>query len=81
VIIVRGACAVKSPRRSSPRAIDSERCNRCELCLLVGCPAIRSQPERLYIDASLCMGEACAICQQLCPQKAIAPIENENKDG
>ncbi|PIU55349.1 MAG: hypothetical protein COS88_04815 [Chloroflexi bacterium CG07_land_8_20_14_0_80_51_10] len=32
VIIVRGACSVRVPRRSEPRAIDTEKCNRCGGC-------------------------------------------------
>ena len=73
VIIVRGACSVHVPRRSDPRAIDTEKCNRCGICLLIGCAAIQSDDEKVYIDATLCVGDACTICQQICPQKAIGP--------
>ncbi len=72
-IIVRGACAVRIPKRSEPRAIDTERCNLCGICLLLGCPAIQSDDERVYIDTALCVGDACTICQQLCPRQAIEP--------
>ena len=73
VIIVRGACSVRVPTRSEPRAIDVEKCNLCDACLLLGCPAIQSENERIYIDTALCVGDACTICQQLCPRQAIAP--------
>jgi indolepyruvate ferredoxin oxidoreductase alpha subunit len=73
VIIVRGACSVQVPRRGQPRAIDQERCNLCGTCLLLGCSAIQREEDTIFIDAALCVGDACAICQQLCPQKAIAP--------
>jgi len=73
VIIVRGACSVRVPTRSEPRAIDTGRCNLCGICLLLGCPAIQSDDELVYIDAALCVGDACTICQQLCPKKAIEP--------
>jgi len=73
VIIVRGACSVHMPRRTEPRAIDTEKCNQCGICLLVGCPAIQSENEQVYIDTALCVGDTCTICQQLCPKQAIAP--------
>ncbi|MFQ6122320.1 MAG: indolepyruvate ferredoxin oxidoreductase subunit alpha [Dehalococcoidales bacterium] len=73
VIIVRGACSVRVPTRPEPRVIDTERCNLCGICLLLGCPAIQSDDERVYIDTALCVGDACTICQQLCPPKAISP--------
>jgi len=72
VIIVRGACSVRVPR-SEPRAIDTEKCNSCNICLLIGCPAIQSEDEQFYIDTALCVGDACTICQQLCPRQAIGP--------
>jgi len=73
VIIVRGACPVHVPRRSEPRTIDTEKCNQCGICLLVGCPAIQSENGQVYIDTTLCVGDACTICQQICPQQAISP--------
>ena len=83
VIIVRGACSVRVPKRSEPRAIDIERCNLCGTCLLLGCPAIQSVDELVYIDTALCVGDACTICQQICPKKAIEPqskiISRESK--
>jgi indolepyruvate ferredoxin oxidoreductase alpha subunit len=73
VIIVRGACSVKLPARSGIRAIDKEKCNQCGTCLLLGCPAIQKDDELVYIDAGLCAGDACTICQQICTRQAIAP--------
>ena len=73
VIIVRGACSMRLPTRSNPRAIDNERCNLCGICLRLGCSAIQKEDEQVYIDAALCVGDACTVCQQLCPQQAIAP--------
>ncbi len=71
VIIVRGVCAVLAPKGSEPRAIDIEKCNRCGICLQLGCPAIQREKEQVYIDAALCAGDACTICQQICPRQAI----------
>jgi indolepyruvate ferredoxin oxidoreductase alpha subunit len=73
VIISRGDCAVRTPRGSDPRAIDTERCNQCGICLLVGCPAIQSDGKQPFIDPLMCMGEKCTICQQICPKQAIKP--------
>jgi indolepyruvate ferredoxin oxidoreductase alpha subunit len=73
VIIVRGDCAVRVPKRSEPRAVDAKKCNQCGTCLLLGCSAIQMENEQVYIDAGLCAGATCAICQQLCPKQAIVP--------
>jgi len=73
VIIVRGACSMRVPKRSEPRAIDAEKCNMCGICLRLGCPAIQSENGQVYIDTALCVGTACTICQQLCPRQAIGP--------
>jgi len=74
VIIVRGACVVRLPRTAEPRAINAEECNQCKMCLLIGCPAIQRDGGKIYIDASLCVGDSCTICQQVCPQRAIVPL-------
>jgi len=73
VIIVRGACSMRLPKRSEPRAIDTEKCNGCGICLMLGCPAIQSKDEQVYIDSTLCAGNACTICQQVCPRQAVVP--------
>jgi len=72
VIIVRGTCSVRVPRRSAPRTVDSEKCNQCGTCLLIGCPAIQNDNGQVFIDVALCVGRACTICQQICPRKAIS---------
>jgi indolepyruvate ferredoxin oxidoreductase alpha subunit len=73
VIIVRGDCPVRVSRPSEPRAIDDEKCNQCQVCLLIGCPAIQKRDGQIYIDANLCVGDVCTICEQVCPQQAIVP--------
>ncbi len=73
VVIVRGTCSVRLPRASEPRAVVSKRCNQCEICLLIGCPAIQREDGQIYIEANLCVGSSCTICQQVCPQRAIVP--------
>jgi indolepyruvate ferredoxin oxidoreductase alpha subunit len=73
VVIVRGACSVRLPRGVEPRAVDTAKCNQCEICLLIGCPAIQREGDKIYIEATLCVGASCTICQQVCPQRAIVP--------
>ncbi|MFC1971517.1 indolepyruvate ferredoxin oxidoreductase subunit alpha [Chloroflexota bacterium] len=73
VIIVRGACAMRVKKRSNPRFINAKTCNQCGTCLLLGCPAIQSDDEQIIIDATLCIGDACTICEQLCARRAITP--------
>ena len=73
VVIVRGDCSVRISQRSGLRIVDSDKCNQCGVCLQLGCPAIQSEEERVYIETALCAGDICTICQQICPKKAISP--------
>jgi indolepyruvate ferredoxin oxidoreductase alpha subunit len=73
VVIVRGACSMRLPRASELRAVEATKCNQCEICLLIGCPAIQKEGSQIYIDAALCAGASCAICERVCPQGAIVP--------
>jgi len=71
VIIVRGDCAVRIKARSGPRAVETEKCNDCGMCLLLGCSAIQKDGDKVRIDATLCAGDICTICEQVCPRGAI----------
>jgi indolepyruvate ferredoxin oxidoreductase alpha subunit len=72
VIIVRGSCAMQVRKRANPRKVDIEKCNQCGTCLRLGCPAIQSVDGQLFIEPTLCAGDICTICEQLCPKKAIS---------
>jgi indolepyruvate ferredoxin oxidoreductase alpha subunit len=74
VIIVRGTCSVRLRKRSGYRAVDMDKCDGCEVCLRIGCPAIQKLDKQIYIDTTLCAGDACTICEQLCPRKAIGQL-------
>ncbi len=74
VIIVRGACVVQVKRRTAPSAIDAEKCDKCGVCLMIGCGAIQKDNDRIYIDTTLCVGDICTICQQICPKGAISSM-------
>jgi indolepyruvate ferredoxin oxidoreductase alpha subunit len=71
VIIVRGNCAVLIKTRSGARTVDAEKCNDCGMCLLLGCSAIQQEADSVFIDATLCAGDICTICQQVCARGAI----------
>jgi indolepyruvate ferredoxin oxidoreductase, alpha subunit len=72
VIIVRGSCAMQVRKREHPRKVDAEKCTQCGTCLKLGCPAIQTVDGKVYIEPTLCAGDICALCEQLCPQKAIS---------
>ena len=74
VIIVRGACAVQVKRHEAPSVVDAGKCDQCGVCLLIGCGAIQKDNDRVHIDTSLCVGDTCAICQQICPRVAISSM-------
>ena len=75
VIITNRPC-VEAPVKSRGRvyAVAADRCDGCQLCMNLGCPAIvwdiASEERRVVrIDADLCSG--CTVCAQICPQSAI----------
>jgi indolepyruvate ferredoxin oxidoreductase alpha subunit len=72
VIIVRGACAMQVRKRANPRKVDVALCSQCGACLKLGCPAIQSVDGQVFIEPTLCAGDICTICEQLCPKKAIS---------
>lgn len=77
VVIVRGDCAVKNKKRSNPRQVDTDKCNNCDVCLMIGCPAIQKKDGKLHIDINACMGDECGICSQICPKRAIVPVSGK----
>ena len=72
VIIVRGACAVQVKKRTNPRKVDKDKCVNCGTCLKLGCGAIQTADDKVFIESTLCAGDICGVCEQLCPQKAIS---------
>ncbi len=71
VLIVRGECAPLRPRSDASRAVDIEKCTRCNSCFKLACPAIQYKDEYVYIDPGLCAGDICGLCEQVCPVGAI----------
>ena len=74
VVIVRGTCSVRLKTKSGQRTVDIDKCDDCGICLKIGCPAIQKLDDQIFIDATLCAGDNCTICEQLCSKNAIGPI-------
>ncbi|HAV10480.1 MAG TPA: indolepyruvate ferredoxin oxidoreductase subunit alpha [Dehalococcoidia bacterium] len=79
VVIVRGDCPTKTRRRSIPMVIDYETCTSCETCLKIGCPAIQKVKDKIFIEPTLCIGDVCSVCRQVCPHHAIEPAKTTAK--
>jgi indolepyruvate ferredoxin oxidoreductase alpha subunit len=79
VVIVRGACVVHVPRHGETQVVNTEKCNQCGICLLVGCPAIQTKGKQPIIDISMCTG--CTVCQQICPKQAIGPVSRTKTEA
>lgn len=71
VVIVRGACAAQIKKYANVRKVDADKCVNCGYCFRLGCPAIQSVNGKAYIEPTLCAGDSCTYCEQLCAQKAI----------
>jgi len=74
VIVARGYCPTQVKALVKPLMVDVEKCDGCSTCLRLGCPAMILRDDRAWIDPFLCVGSACGLCQQVCPQQAVVPI-------
>ena len=75
VIVVRGACPLYERTAGVPLTVDEERCNGCQVCLDIGCPAITFDGEKAHILPHQCVGAGCALCLQVCARKAIHEVD------
>ncbi|WP_026485815.1 indolepyruvate ferredoxin oxidoreductase subunit alpha [Caldanaerobius polysaccharolyticus] len=70
VIISRKPCILLDKKRTyQPFFIDENICIECEMCLGIGCPAIKKEQGFYRIDAALCNG--CGFCADICPAQSI----------
>jgi len=81
VIISKEACTLYAQSlkkaRGKPFYI-SEKCKNHRDCVNeLACPAFYTEDEKVYINADLCTG--CAVCAQICPEKAIVPVKSKVK--
>ena len=81
VIISRGPCAVAVRRGINASKVDAAKCTDCGLCLAIGCSAIQKNGDSVVIDPSLCAGDNCRLCVQVCPNKAIYADKPELTGG
>jgi len=76
LIVTNQPCRLIRPeRRLRMSEVDSNACTGCQLCLVLGCPAISmtsSDGEKAEVDAVLCGG--CMVCAQICRSEAIKEL-------
>ena len=77
VIISKEMCTLyaKSLKLLKQRPFQvTDRCKNHRTCLNeLACPALYLDGERVRINADACVG--CAVCAQICPENAIAPLK------
>jgi indolepyruvate ferredoxin oxidoreductase alpha subunit len=81
VLVTRSPCIFLYKERPQLYEVDLERCNACDRCFEIGCPAIirseeiheKSGKAKAEINTILCFG--CDVCEQVCARKAIHVME------
>lgn len=71
VIIVRGSCPLLVRVQGTALKVDAEKCDSCYTCIRLGCPAIGRAADKVVIEETLCIGNSCGLCRQVCPKEAI----------
>ncbi len=81
VIISQEACTLYAQSlkkvRGKPFYINEKCKNHRECVNELGCPAFYIEGQKVFINADLCTG--CAVCAQICPEKAIVPVKSKEK--
>lgn len=71
VIITKSPCALlKSYVPKGKCVVDDEKCKKCGVCLIPGCPAMTKKDGHIIIDETMCNG--CGLCMSKCPFDAIS---------
>jgi indolepyruvate ferredoxin oxidoreductase, alpha subunit len=76
VLIARAPCPLHERslpgfHKRRPFQVKAEKCLNHQVCTTkVACPAFIVETDRVRIDADRCTG--CALCSQICPEKAIS---------
>ena len=73
VIIAQRPCALLKTVKYSGRALITDRCKNCHVCMKLGCPAISLVEGTVQIDSNQCNG--CGLCVNVCPFGAIEKEE------
>ena len=69
VIIAQRPCALLKYVKYTGRAVVTDRCRKCKMCMKLGCPAISLKDGAVKIDPNQCNG--CGLCVNVCPFGAI----------
>ncbi len=78
VLVARAPCPLYERtlpgfRKRRPLHVKADKCRNHRVCVTrLACPAFFVQEGRIRIDADRCTG--CALCAQICPEKAIAAV-------
>ncbi len=81
VIISQEACTLYAQSlkktRGKPFYINEKCKNHRECVNELACPAFYIEGQKVHINADQCTG--CAVCAQICPEKAIVPVRSKEK--
>jgi indolepyruvate ferredoxin oxidoreductase alpha subunit len=76
VIISRQPCPlmkdVLKKRENAYYQIDQDKCQHCNICMDIGCPAIVAKEKTVSISQEMCNG--CDLCRQVCKVGAIRRV-------
>ena len=83
LVVNKGRCILMDIKKMKikPFRVDPEKCIACGQCFKLGCPAIntgevaKNGKKKARINPIFCVGEACALCYQVCPTGAIQQPE------
>jgi indolepyruvate ferredoxin oxidoreductase alpha subunit len=84
VLVARAPCPLHERtlpefRKRRPFYVKDEKCGDHRVCATkLACPAFFVHEGRIRIDADRCTG--CALCAQICPEKAIAAVPGKEVD-
>lgn len=69
LIIAQRPCALLKSVHYEGKALISDKCKNCHVCMKLGCPAISIKENKVVIDNNQCNG--CGLCLNVCPFNAI----------